>query len=200
MFPPTTEGGRREGKDPMAAMLRDCWVELAAYIRNRLDPHEHHETEMFMQEAAVDFVNAWYGKGPPRTRNDAIARLKASAKKDLLNHWAKQERRRTSPYAIDDQVLLNHAHPDSEDEVLALLGRIDCQRLGLNELLPRLLTERQREIVAAVAVDEVAKKDVADQLGVSLRSVQKHYANALERLRTHLESEPAQGTSRENPA
>ncbi|MEV6242702.1 sigma-70 family RNA polymerase sigma factor [Lentzea sp. NPDC051838] len=181
-------------------MLRDCWVELAAYIRNRLDPHEHHEVEAFMQEAAVDFKRDWEEIGPPRNRNEAIARLKASAKGDLFNHRAKLDRRRTEPYAIDDDVLLNAANPEADDDFLALIGRLDCERLRLTELLPQLLTERQRAVIAAVAIDGLSTADVAAQMGITQRAVQDHLAKARERLLRHLELQPTQGTTRENPS
>lgn len=183
-------------EDCLAAILREVWPEFGAYVRRMLRC-EPHLIEDVMNEAAADLIQYWRRKGE-LDRDRAVAVLKQAARCDVLNHWAKQGRRRTSTVAIDDKLLLDHADPDSDKEILAALGRIDYERLV--QQLPTLLTERQRQVIVAVDIECLPQARAARQLGMSLRGLQNLRKTALDRLRQHLTAPPsASGPSREVP-
>uniref|UniRef100_UPI003F491E93 RNA polymerase sigma factor n=1 Tax=Saccharothrix espanaensis TaxID=103731 RepID=UPI003F491E93 len=172
------------------ALLNEVWGGLLAYTRRRVRPDEQHLVDDLASKAAEDLYAQW------RKRRGAIgnaaAMVRQSVKCDLANHRARQARRRTDPVAVDDQTLADHADPAAESEILAMLGRVDHERL-LAEL-PRLLTERQRQVVLAVDVDGLTQAEAAAQLGISVRGLQEQRKAALARLRRHLTTPPAAPT------
>ncbi|MCE7009988.1 sigma-70 family RNA polymerase sigma factor [Kibdelosporangium philippinense] len=181
-LPPTTDS-----EDRRVAVLRDVWAEFYAYVR-RLLPGEYHLVEDFMQEAAADLTRYWRDRGEV-TRNQAAAILKQAAKFDVINHRNAKAHTTISAGTIDDELMLTAADPNSEHEILAVMGRIDHDRLI--HLLPRLLTDRQRQIVVAVDVEGLTQSRAAQQLGISVRGLQKARDTALTRLQHHLTSPPA---------
>jgi DNA-directed RNA polymerase specialized sigma24 family protein len=176
--------------DPYEEILVKVWPELAAYVRRCLRSAERDDFDDFMADAALDLHKAYQRKGP-LTRSQAAAVVKEAFNKDLLNHRAKLGRRNTYPCAVQDELLVAHADPDAENGILAMLGRVDCQRLGLMELLPRLLTERQRKAIAAVDIERLEPGEAAAQLGIGVPALRKLRNSALQRLRQHLAPERA---------
>ena len=176
--------------DGLAAVLAEVLPQVRRYARGALR-RERDLVEEFVQDAIVDLIEHHPDVGGMDP--DAVAvMLQRSIKCDVMNHWSRQNRRRTSPVAVDDEVLLTHADPDSGNEILAVLGRVDHERL-LAEL-PRLLSEKQRRVIVAVDVLGLAQPSAARQLGMSLSGLEKLRARALTRLREHLGAAPADRT------
>jgi RNA polymerase sigma factor (sigma-70 family) len=180
-----------DSEDRRAAVLTEVWPELAAYVR-RLLTREPHLVEDIMNNAAADFTLYWRNNGEV-DRDRAAMILKRSAKCDVFDHWNKQQRRQTSPVAIDDQLLLDHAEPNSDKEILAALGRIDHERFL--EKLHVLLTEREREVIVAIEVEQLTQQQAARQLGISVEGLRKMQARALNRLRQYLTAPPSTSTA-----
>ncbi|OLF04574.1 RNA polymerase sigma factor [Actinophytocola xanthii] len=191
-LPPTTDC-----EDLRVEALRAIWVELAAYVRRRLRPYEQHLLEDFMNEAAADFTAVWRQKGPMSVEQ-AIAVLKQAARGDIINHRHKENRPNTRPYSVDDEVLINHADPDSGNDVLAALGRIDHERLI--EQLPQLLTERERQVIVAVDVDGLPAGRAAALLGITVDGLRRRRNAGLDRLRRHLTAAHSLSSTRVNRA
>ncbi|WP_309114628.1 sigma-70 family RNA polymerase sigma factor [Saccharothrix sp.] len=174
------------------AILHRLWDELLAYIGRRVRPDEQHLVQDLANQAAEDLYVQWRKRRGAIEDDLAAAMVRQSVKGDLANHRAKQTRRRTDPVAVDDQALADHADPAAESELSAVLGRVDHERL-LAEL-PRLLTQRQRQVVLAVDVDGLTQARAARQLGLSVRGLQEQRKAALRRLHRHLTSPPADTT------
>jgi RNA polymerase sigma factor (sigma-70 family) len=180
-LPPTTDS-----EDHRVAVLHAVWGEFHGYVRHLLGG-EQHLVEDFMQEAAADFTQYWRANGEV-TCDQAAAILKQAAKFDVINYRNSKPRRTTSPVAIDDELLLAYADPHSDQEILAVLGHIDHHRLI--QQLPRLLTERQRQIIVAVDIEGLTQAKAAKQLGMSVRGLQMARDTALARLRHYLTTTP----------
>lgn len=170
-------------RTPRTAVFREIWPQCHRYIRHLLMP-EQHLVDDFLHEAAVDVVVRWELKGP-MSCNEAAAIIKQAAKYDVINHRQKQGRRATSPVAMDDEILLNHADPNASNEILAALGCIDC-----DQLMTQLLSEPQRAIIVKVDIEGLTHKDAAEQLGITVGQLQYARREALNKLRRHLPPPP----------
>ncbi|GAA1312240.1 sigma-70 family RNA polymerase sigma factor [Saccharothrix xinjiangensis] len=179
MNPPPTAAGPDDG---LAAILTAVLPQVRRYARGALSS-EPDLVEEFVQDAIVDLIEH-HPDAAGMEPDKVVVMLQRSIKYDVMNHWSKQNRRLTSTVAVDDEVLLTHADPDSGNEFLAVLGRVDHERL-LAEL-PRLLSEKQRRVIVAVDVLGLSQPHAARQLGMSLSSLEKLRARALTRLREHL--------------
>ncbi|MCC8247641.1 RNA polymerase sigma factor [Saccharothrix luteola] len=179
MTPPSAATGPDDG---LAAVLTTVLPQVRRYARGALSG-EPDLVEEFVQDAIVDLIEHHPDAGGMDPDEVAVM-LQRSIKYDVMNHWSKQNRRRTSTVAVDNEVLLNDVDPDSGNEILAMLGRLDHERL-LAEL-PRLLTGKQRRVIVAVDVLGLSQPQAARQLGMSLSGLEKLRARALTRLREHL--------------
>ncbi|KOX14543.1 hypothetical protein ADK67_42060 [Saccharothrix sp. NRRL B-16348] len=114
-----------DSENRLATLLREVWDEVCAYAERRL-PGDPQQAEDLVQEAAADLVRRWHDRGEV-SRSRAVAMLKTSIKRDIVDLWRSQGRRLTSPVAVDDRVLLDHLDRDtgSEHEILALLIALD---------------------------------------------------------------------------
>ncbi|KOV87599.1 RNA polymerase sigma factor [Nocardia sp. NRRL S-836] len=172
-----------DGEDRLAALLALVWCEIHAYAHRRLwtDPEL---AEDFVQEAAADLVQHWDERGE-MSRNQAVAILKQSIKRDIDDHRRKEGRRRTSLVAADDEVLLDYLdqNSDPEHEILALLSNIDDKR-HVRALL-HTLEEGQRAAIVAVYVDGATQQQAATELGIGVRALQARLHKALTSMRRH---------------
>lgn len=179
MSPPPAAASPDDG---LAVVLTTVLPQVRRYARGALSG-EPDLVEEFVQDAIVDLIEHHSDAGGMDPDEVAVM-LQRSIKYDVMNHWSKRNRRRTSTVAVDDEVLLTHVDPDSGNEILAVLGRVDHERL-LAEL-PRLLTEKQRRVIVAVDVLGLSQPQAARQLGMSLSALEKLRARALTCLRGHL--------------
>ncbi|MFD9701677.1 RNA polymerase sigma factor [Lentzea sp. NPDC059081] len=175
-----------DSEDRLTALLSAVWPEIESYTHRRL-PTEAEVAEELLQEAAADLFQLWEERGEvPRER--AVAILKQSVKRDIADHRRKQGRRRTSPVAADDEVLLDHLdqNRDPEHEILALLSDIDDKR-HVRALLGTL-EEGQRAAIVAVYIDGATQQQASAELGIGVRALQVRLRKALTALRRHAAS------------
>lgn len=174
-----------DSEDRRAAVLAVVWHELYRYLRARVR-HDLQLVEDLMQEAAADFTDAWRTSGE-MSESQAIAVLKNSAAKDLIDTYRKTSRRRTDPVAFDeDELLLAYASSrvDTSDEITALLSRITVEQMLA------ALDERDREVLTLIYVDGFTKTAAAAHIGISTTGLDIRLKKATQRLRRHLQAQP----------
>lgn len=181
-----------DGDDRLDAILREALPRATRYARRCL-PHEPQLAEDFAQNAAENLIRRWDQRGeiapdkPIETAIEtAMGHMRKSVRWDITDHWRAQGRRLTSPVAVDDQVLLNYLdqYKDHDHEILALLSRIDAQRLV--PTLLALLDERQRQAIVAIHIHGATQKQAAADCGITVRALQERLRKALKALRRHV--------------
>ncbi|HWO64742.1 MAG TPA: sigma-70 family RNA polymerase sigma factor [Umezawaea sp.] len=183
-----------DSEDRLVALLREAWLELAAYTRSRLAASglSFDKVDDLMQDAAADLVGKWRTQGELH-HGQAMAMLKRSVAMDVIDLGRHRSRRTIDSLAdLTDQVLLQHLEraSNTEYEILTLLGRIDHERLV--QQLPTLLDERERAAIVAVHIDGATQPQAAEELGITVRALQMRLTKACQQLRRHLEpSRPA---------
>ncbi|MDQ3790406.1 MAG: RNA polymerase sigma factor [Actinomycetota bacterium] len=168
-----------DAEDRRVAILHAAWPVMYGYLARR--GVERQLLEDLMQESAADLTSTWRTAGP-LDEADAIAIMVNSAKRNLVDHWRKQRRRRTDPVAIDEEFLIAAARraPVGEDEILTLLGRLTAeQMLGV-------LTFKERQALVAVYLDDLPQHAAAECFSISVTALQNRLNRAKSKLRTSL--------------
>lgn len=101
----------------------------------------------------------------------------------MLDHLRQQQRRQTE--AVEDDILAQYPSGEPALEQLA----IDSQLLQLLQQALADMPPRTQQIFRLNRLDGLTQAQVAAQLGVSLSTVEKHLASALERLMARMEEQ-----------
>ncbi|HHK8037149.1 TPA: RNA polymerase sigma factor [Serratia marcescens] len=114
---------------------------------------------------------------------DIEAYLYKTAKNLMLDHLRQQQRRQTE--AVEDDILAQYPSGEPALEQLA----IDGQLLQLLQQALAGMPPRTQQIFRLNRLDGLTQAQVAAQLGVSLSTVEKHLASALEQLMARMEEQ-----------
>ncbi|MBA4790094.1 MAG: RNA polymerase sigma factor [Rhizobiales bacterium] len=141
-------------------------TELKSYLQHRLG--DGHMASDLVQDTFVNVLER------PETRiHDIRAYLYAVARNLLINHRKQEKRRLTQAFAPEVFAQMAADQPSPEDVVDS---RLQLERVYA---LVQELPPRTQQIFALNRIDGLTHAEVAQRLGISESSVQKHLAVAI---------------------
>jgi len=149
----------------------------ALFLAHRRELEVYLMRQVYCRDTAADLLQETFLRlvqQPPTTElSNVRAYLYRIARNLAIDHFRRDERRQTFPTPLDRLAGL----PDQAvpvDQVLDAAQRLDLLRRAMAELPPRT-----REIFELNRIEGLTYAEVAQRLGISESSVQKHLARAL---------------------
>jgi RNA polymerase sigma factor (sigma-70 family) len=167
-------------------------AETAAYVARRTGVEE----DDLLGEAglrSVEILAEWTPTEGVEPRVSLWQRLKC-ALFDYARRTVRRRRFHGEPPADGEVVAsLWTGDPCGGEAVTACEGMGNAERRALAEQLLALLTEREQQIMRLRFWEGAENVEIAQQLGVSLGTVERDVANAMRRMRARLEERGADG-------
>ncbi|MFK3707274.1 RNA polymerase sigma factor [Klebsiella sp. NPDC088457] len=140
---------------------------LLAYLKSQL--HDAQLADDLMQESFARLTEHY----PQGKIQDSESYLFRTARNLLFDHYRQLQRRQTTAFSADEMAHFPSGDPNAEQRA------IDQQQA--ERIIVQLMTlpERTQTIFRLSRFEGVAQADIAQRLGVSLSTVEKHLAQAL---------------------
>ncbi len=148
-------------------------TQLRRYLQRRTG--DSHTANDLVQDTFVNLLER-----PDNPVQDFRAYLFAIGRNLLLNHLKQEARRKTDPVAPETLAIIAADQPSPEDVVDA---RLQLERL---QLVVQEMPQRTQDIFVLSRVSGLRQSEVAQRLGVSESTVQKHLAMAIAHLTRRL--------------
>lgn len=162
-------------KDSLHKLFNKYFQELYLYTNKIVGNHE--VAEEIVQDV---FITIWEKRDDLNIKSSEKGYLMAIARNKSINHIKKKY---VQLARISDNEVLMVSHKNHADEQV-IGDELEVLVTKAMEKIP----ERSRHVFSLSRYSDLTYKEIADQLGVSQKTIEYHIANALKILRTFLEN------------
>jgi len=162
---------KKNNEKAFASLFEKYYAPLCRYIYTYLK--DETESENLIQEV---FITIWNKREEINIRTSVSSYLYRSAKNSALNFLAKNSRNRTEPLDTPELLEIANENPETDE---AWFSEMEKRFAEAVESLP----DKCREIFILSRVENLKYKDIAQQLDISVKTVEAQISIALKKMR-----------------